>query len=186
MWTSLWCRIRRVKMDVFKTSERRGGTEGVGHTTEEKPEPNPEVWSDRFDHTSERVGMGGGSQVRVRCREGGREEHSRERKAYRTACRCQWGSTRGPVWGTASCSVICCPGHKWKHVGRWGLESWCVWWGAGYRIVSRTATRSDSTSTSGIVKCGAWSGGVRGSTQWAQREGSSCNYQRKWFRLLKM
>ena len=131
-------------------------------------------------------GWGGRSQVRVRCREEGREEHSRERKAYRTACRCQWGSTRGPVWGTASCSVICCPGHKWKHVGRWGLESWCVWWGAGYRIVSRTATRSDSTSTSGIVKCGAWSGGVRGSTQWAQREGSSCNYQRKWFRLLKM
>lgn len=30
-------------MDVFKTSEWRGGTEGVGHTTEEKPEPNPEV-----------------------------------------------------------------------------------------------------------------------------------------------
>ena len=183
MWTSLWCRIRRVKIDVFKTSEWRGGTEGAGHTTE-KPEPNPEVWSDRFDHVSGRVWMGG-SQVRVRCREGGREEHSRERKAYRTACRCQGVSTRGPVWGIASCSVICCMGHKWKHVGRWDLESCCVWRGGLQGCKQNSATVGFNTDQWNS-KCGAWSGGVRGSTQWAQREGSSYNYQRKWFRLLKM
>ena len=185
MWASLRCRMRRVKTDVHRTvwwHWRGRGTPQRGRNLSQIQK------QDQTDSVMHQSVWGwvvtGGSKMQSR----------RQRRAFQGERSLQdgmevWVSER--TWPSlGNCKLFCILLHGTQMEAYWEMRLGELvatgWWGGGYRIVSRTVTQSDSRSTSGIVKCEAWSGGVRGSTQWDQRKGSSCNYQRKWFRSLKM